>query len=274
MTGVEAESDSRALHVTEIGAGGPVVVFCHGLFGQGKNWTSVAKSLSNDYTCLLIDLPNHGRSAWTDRVSYQEMARAVGDVVAERTGGAPFALVGHSMGGKVSMTLALQRPHLVERLCVVDIAPVRYPGPSSFTEYVRGMRSLDLAGLTTRAEADERLKPRVSDPVVRSFLLQNLRRVDGGWRWQMNLDLLGDHLDDLGDWSEPDAEPYPGPVLWIAGAESNYITAEYAPLMRRYFPRLITVTVKNAGHWVHSEQPEVFLSALRRFLAAAPGPGR
>ena len=107
------------------------------------------------------------------------------------------------------------------------------------------------------------------EPAIRGFLLQNLRRDHppaGGWRWQMNLALLGDHLADMGGWPDLDAEPYPGPVLWLAGAESRYVRPEYAPAMRALFPRVQLVTVKDAGHWLHSDQPEVFLAIMRRFL--------
>jgi pimeloyl-ACP methyl ester carboxylesterase len=175
------------------------------------------------------------------------------------------------MGGKVAMALALLRPALVQRLCVVDVAPVPTGAMSSFGRYVEGMRSVDLDALPDRATADTTLAPWVPDPVVRGFLLQNLRRDGHRWRWQMNLQLLGDQLDRVADW--PDltaapyhAEPYPGPVLWMGGAGSDYIRPEHAPAMRALFPRVQSVTVKGAGHWVHADQPQVFLSVLRRFL--------
>jgi esterase len=258
-----------ALHSTQVGSSGPRIAFCHGLFGQGKNWTSIARALAPDYRSTLIDLPDHGRSGWTDEVSYPAMADAVGDLLESSAPGEPFTVVGHSMGGKVAMALALLRPELVQRLCVVDISPVHYARLSSFADYVRGMRSLDLERLPDRAAAEEGLRAEVPDPVVRSFLLQNLRREGQGWRWQMNLQLLGDHLDDLADWPTLDVAPYPGPTLWLAGVESDYITPAYAPAMRALFPRVQLVRVKGAGHWVHSERPEVFLAALRNFVRSA-----
>ena len=138
----------------------------------------------------------------------------------------------------------------------------------SFGRYVAGMRGLDLAAIPDRATADAGLAAAVPDPTVRSFLLQNLRRQADppGWRWQLNLDLLGDELAEVGGWPELDVPPYPGPVLWLAGADSDYITAAYAPAMRRLFPRVQLVTVKNSGHWVHAEQPEIFVAAIRRFV--------
>ncbi|MET0693892.1 MAG: alpha/beta fold hydrolase [Propionibacteriaceae bacterium] len=257
------------LHSTQLGTSGPRVVFLHGLFGQGKNWTSIAKSLADGYRLTLVDLPNHGRSDWTGEVSYAEMAMAVGDLLADRAASEPFAVVGHSMGGKVAMALALLRPELVERLCVVDISPVRYTRLTNFADYVAGMRSLDLGSLPDRTTADQGLLPYVPDETIRSFLLQNLRREGAGWRWQMNLDLLGDHLDVLADWPDLQAEPYLGPTLWVAGAESDYITSDYAAAMRRLFPKTQLLTVKRSGHWVHSAQPAIFTEALRRFLAAS-----
>ncbi len=133
--------------------------------------------------------------------------------------------------------------------------------------YVAGMRGLELEHLPNRAAADKGLSEAVPDPVVRGFLLQNLRREGSGWRWQMNLGLLGDHLADVADWpQDATAARYRGPVLWLAGAESDYIRPEHVPAMRALFPRVQLVTVKNSGHWVHSDQPEVFVQAIRRFL--------
>jgi len=271
---------SRGLHSVQVGDADAQVVFLHGLFGQGKNWTAIAKALADSYRVLLVDLPNHGRSPWTEHVSYPEVASAVGDLIdARRTengSSAPVAVVGHSMGGKVAMALALLRPALVGRLCVVDVSPVRYSTRSSFAEFLRGMRQLDLDQLPDRAAADQALTPYVPDPKVRGFLLQNLRRQPtsatesgssgAGWRWQLNVELLDDQLGELGDWPTELSGPYLGPTLWVAGENSRYVLPEYAPTMRELFPRVQLVTVKRSGHWVHSDQPEVFLAILRRFL--------
>jgi pimeloyl-ACP methyl ester carboxylesterase len=262
---------AKGLHRTRLGSAGPRVVFLHGLFGQGKNWTTLARSLSAEARVMLLDLPDHGRSPWSERLSYPAMAQAVGDALEAEAEGEPYAVVGHSMGGKVGMALALLKPALVERLCVVDVAPVPTGPMSSFATYVQGMRAVDLEHLTDRAAAEATLAPYVPDPVIRSFLLQNLRRDGDRWRWQMNLRLLGDGLTELAGW--PDlradpwkAEPYPGPVLWVGGSESAYIRPEHASAMRALFPRVQRLTVKGAGHWVHADQPAVFAAVLRRFL--------
>jgi esterase len=262
-------TDLEDLFSTSLGTTGPRVVFLHGLFGQGRNWTTIAKALADRSRVLMVDLPNHGRSAWTESFSYPDMAARVADLLRRVGGGEAYAVVGHSMGGKVAMTLALSHPELVARLVVVDVSPVSTAEISQFARFVEGMRTLDLETLVDRTEADRQLAPYVPDPGIRGFLLQNLRRDTGrgaGWCWQMNLALLGDHLDSMSGWTDPGADPYPGPVLWLAGAESDYVRRDYAPAMRALFPRVQLVTIKNAGHWLHSEQPDVFVAVLRRFL--------
>lgn len=241
-------------------------MFCHGLFGQGRNWNNIARALSDDYRVTAVDLPNHGRSAWTDRVDYAQMADLVADLIAADD---PVALVGHSMGGKVAMALALRRPNLVERLCVVDIAPIDYNSRGEFGRYVEAMQSMDLGTIKTREDADAVMTEVAPDPGVRAFLLQNLRREGSGWRWQANLDVIGRDLGALTGWPHElaAAEPYEGAVLWMAGATSTYITEDAAPQMRLLFPKVQKMAIKGAGHWVHSDQPEVFLSVLRAFLA-------
>ena len=242
------------------------VAFCHGLFGQGKNWTQVAKALSAEHRVLLLDMPNHGRSSWTETFDYIELADLVADELRPH---GPVALVGHSMGGKIAMCLALRHPDLVERLVVVDVAPVAYPSGREFVGYIETMRALDLTTIERRGQAEDALREAVPDPVVRSFLLQNLRRTDDGWHWQVNLGLLGDAMDGLTGWPGDalgDAS-YDGPVLWVGGADSDYIADTHSPEMDRRFPRNRRVLVKGAGHWVHSQQPEIFLEVVRRFLA-------
>lgn len=259
-----------SLHTTSLGDAGPRVVFCHGLFGQGKNWTQIGKDLARDHRVLLVDLPHHGRSAWADTFDFVEIADQVAGLLSADD---PVALVGHSLGGKVAMVLALRHPELVERLCVVDVSPVTYTHTNEFRGYISAMQAIALDTLESRGAADDALTPAVPNRTVRSFLLQNLRREDDGWRWQVNLDVLGRELAELGGWPEDQLQglaPYDGPVLWMAGARSDYVLDEYAPAMDRWFPRNRRVSIKEAGHWLHSEQPEVFLEVLRRFLSARP----
>ena len=267
MHGADADRlggvSATGLHTTEHGEDGPRIVFCHGLFGQGRNWTQAAKALSTDHRVTLVDMPNHGRSEWTEDFSYLDMADSVAGLFSAAD---PVTLVGHSMGGKVAMALALRHPDLVDRLVVVDVSPVTYDaGRREFAGYIEAMRALDLAALDNRADADAALRDAVPNTTVRSFLLQNLRREGDEWRWQLNLALLGDELEALGGWPELD-ETSDVPVLWIGGANSPYVLDEYAPAMERLFSRVRRVRIKDAGHWVHSERPDVFLDVLRSFL--------
>lgn len=266
-------NEVEGLHITRYGEDGTPVVFLHGLFGQGRNWTGIAKALASHHRVVLLDLPDHGRSAWTDHFDLL----AVADLVAEIfDADDPVALVGHSLGGKVAMVLALRHPELVERLGVVDIAPVAYERASEFAGYIEAMCGLDLEALTQRADADTALAGAVHNPTVRSFLLQNLRRDESGagvngWRWQANLAGLGRDLPAISSWPADrlaGMPPYRGPVLWMGGADSDYIRDEYAPAMDRLFPLNRRVTIKNSGHWLHSEQPGVFVEVLERFLDA------
>jgi len=254
------------LHTELVGTGRPRFAFLPGLFGRGRNWTQVAQGLGeHDYACVLFDLPDHGRSAWSPRFSYPDMARAVADEIDLRLGSAAeLILVGHSMGGKVAMLTALNHPELVSGLVVVDIAP----GPSdqvhTFTPLVEAMRSLELGTLASRAEADARLRAAVPDDAVRLFLLQNLRR-KGGWHWQQNLAMLGDALPQIGDWPDTGAARYPGPVLWLTGARSGYVKHADVATMRELFPAVERTVVAEAGHWVHADQPRAVIDALLGF---------
>ncbi len=277
---VDDSGEDERLAVRTMGEAGPWVVFVHGLFGQGKNWTTIAKALADGHRVALVDLPNHGHSPWTDRVDYVDMAELLAAELEHL--GEPVTLVGHSMGGKVAMQLALRRPELLRALVVVDISPSEYPvsggrtedpdeEASPFAGYIAAMQALDLDALEKRDDADRALREAVPSPMVRSFLLQSLVRegpgAGGGWRWRLNLDLLERDLEALRGFPEPPpGATFDGPVLWIAGANSHYVLPEDRSGMDALFPGTRLVRIKNAGHWVHSEQPEIFVEALRRFL--------
>jgi pimeloyl-ACP methyl ester carboxylesterase len=261
-----------ALHVLEVGETGPRIVFLHGLFGQGRNFSQIAKALTPDYRSTLVDLPDHGRSPWTEEVSYPGMADAVAATLGERYAGESMHVVGHSMGGKVAMLLALRHPELVDRLVVVDISPAESEGADEFVHLLDSLAALDLASLARRSDADEALREAIDDERVRGFLLQNLRASTDGFSWQANLALLRRDLATIAGFPALEGS-FDHPVLWIAGERSSYVQDEHADDMKRLFPRTTAVTIKGAGHWVHSEQPEAFVSALRVFLGAAADRG-
>lgn len=256
-----------ALHHTDVGDTGPRTVFLHGLFGQGRNFTQVAKALVPDLRSTLVDLPNHGRSPWTGSVDYVEVADQVADFVRTTYDDGPVHLVGHSMGGKVAMVLALRHPDLLERLVVVDIAPATSGGSGEFEHLLTSLTSVDLGSLERRGDADALLAEAIPDERTRGFLLQNLRSTPDGFRWQADLDLLLRELPAIAGF--PDLEgSFDHPVLWLAGEKSRYVRPEHEERMRALFPRTVKVEVKGAGHWVHAEQPEAFTTALRVFLLA------
>ena len=261
----------RPLHTTTVGEQGPVVVFLHGLFGRGRNFGATVRAMQPHVRALLVDLPNHGGSPWTDRVDYAQMAGAVADLL--RGGVAadgPVHVVGHSMGGKTAMALALAEPDLVDHLVVVDVSPAGSGGGAEFEHLLGALSRIDLSTVESLGDADRQLAREVPQPSLRGFLLQNLRR-DGSGRlaWQANLDVLRRDLPVVtGDVPHADGARFDGPVLWVAGEESDYITDADEPLMRRLFPQTRRVTVKDANHWVHSRQPEVFARVVLHFLDA------
>ena len=272
-----AEPTQSRLHTLSLGASGPRIAFLHGLFGQGRNWTQVAKALvgpgGDGARALLVDLPDHGRSPWTEEFSFEGYADLVAAQLRATGRGERWTVVGHSLGGKVAMVLALAHPELVERLAVVDIAPRDYGDLSRFEGYIRGMQELPLSQLRDRADAEERFAAVEPVPGVRAFLLQNLRRDGDRWHWQSNVGLFAadaarGHASAIADFPAAVAEraPFEGPVLWLAGGESGYVREEDAEPMRRLFPSVRLVTVKGVGHWVHSQAPDVTVASLRALL--------
>lgn len=258
---------SAPLAQTVVGDDGPVVVFCHGLLGRGRNFSGVAKALQPDFRCVLLDMPDHGASPWTESVSYAQNARMVVEQLRSLDAG-PVHLVGHSMGGKTAMMVALLAPELVERLVVVDISPTGGAGSSQFGHLLSAMQDLDLASVSSLGEADDRLADAVPEKSLRGFLLQNLRRdrQSQQFGWQPNLEVLRRDLATITSDIPHGDRSYDGPVLWLSGSESSYVTEEQAPTMRQLFPRTVQVTIKGAGHWVHSEQPQAFTATVRHFL--------
>ena len=246
------------------------MVFLHGLFGRGRNFTRIAAGLEPEAQSLMVDLPNHGRSTWTEHFDYAQMADLVAEHLREGfAGSGPVDVVGHSMGGKVAMVLALRHPELVRRLVVVDISPVSSGASRGEFQHLLGsLAALDLPELERRSDVDEALATAVPNDTVRSFLLQNLKHRDGSFTWEPNLNLLYGELETIMGFPDLKGSTFEGPVLWIRGDRSNYVTEEDAPAMRALFPKTRRMTVRDAGHWVHSEKPQEVIAALRTFLLA------
>jgi len=253
------------LPVTSYGESGRPVVVMHGLFGSGRNWMTAARRLSGEHRVFAFDLRNHGSSPHTDTMSYPEMAGDVRETI-ESLGVGPVALVGHSMGGKTAMLTALQYAEVVERLVVVDAAPVAYP--PAFVEYARAMRNADLANVQRRADVDAQLADAVQSPGTRAFLLQNLILDDAGARWRPNLPVIEAALPAISGWpSNVVGLKYDGPTLFIYGGKSEYVQQDHRAPIATYFPQVQYAEVPEAGHWVHAERLDDFLGVLTPFLA-------
>ena len=245
-------------------AGRPRVIL-HGLLGSARNWTAIAKQLGESSRVFALDLRNHGRSPWAETMTFDAMAVDVAAFI-ERHELRPATVIGHSLGGKVAMRLALSRPSLVDRLVVIDVAPVAYR--HSFAGYIEALRRIDLPALRRRSEADQALEEAIPEPGIRSFLLQNLVQSDAGFGWRINLAALADNMNELMGFPVEPAAAYRGPTLFLAGGRSDYIRPEHRSLIAQLFPQATHAVIEDAGHWVHAERPAEFLGQLQAFADA------
>lgn len=252
------------LNAIEAGAGPPVVLL-HGLFGAARNWGAIQKALAPAHRVLALDLRNHGASPRAAAMDYATLAADVAETL-EGAGLGPAAVVGHSMGGKVAMQLALSHPGAVARLVVADIAPVAYP--PSLRGYVAAMQALPLRPGLARREADAALAEAVPSPGIRAFLVQNLAFDGPAPAWRLGLDAIAAAMPAIEGFAAPAGARYDGPVLVLRGARSDYVRPEHEAAFAALFPAARFATVPEAGHWVHSENPQGFLDLLRPFLAA------
>lgn len=238
------------------------LLIVHGLFGSARNWGVVAKRLSVDRPVLTVDMRNHGDSFRAEAHGYEDMASDLAQVI-EDNGGIVDAL-GHSMGGKSVMMLALTRPELLRRMVVADIAPVAY----SHTQLhlVEAMQELDIAGLTKRSDADRHLQDIVPDSQTRAFLLQSLDLKANPPRWKLNLDVLAEEMDKILGWPAPQGR-FDGATLFLSGGGSDYVLPEYRSEIKRLFPEARFAKIPGAGHWLHAEKPREFEATVAAFLA-------
>ena len=246
-----------------VGSGPPLVVL-HGLFGSSGNWRGIARELAATHSVFSVDLRNHGASPWADSMDYLEMADDVLQLI-ERLGLDRPAVMGHSMGGKTAMALALRHPARVSRLIVVDIAPVPYA--DTLTPFAEAMRSVDVVAAASRAEVQRRLLHSVADRGVVPFLMQNLVTRNDHFDWRLNLLGISAAMPQLCTF--PSAllgARFAGPLKVIAGANSNYMAQRDGASFRPMFSDIEVEVIEGAGHWVHADQPAAFLANVRRVL--------
>ncbi|KAM4700133.1 sn-1-specific diacylglycerol lipase ABHD11 [Discoglossus pictus] len=249
---------------------GPPLVLLHGLFGSKSNFQSIARALvrKTGRKVLTLDARNHGTSPHSDIMTYLTMSADVKHIL-QKLHIPKCVLIGHSMGGKIAMSLALQEPELVDSLVSVDISPSPTVPQSGFPKFIVAMQNIKLEGNIPRSTArrlvEEQLSTTVQEAAVRKFLLTNLVQENGHFKWRVNLEAISRHLHDIMDFPEFNTT-FPGPTLFLGGANSPYISSENYPEIERLFPCSNVEYIIGAGHWVHAEQTQDFLNAICNFV--------
>jgi esterase len=257
---------SAKLHSTRSGEG-PAVILLHGLFGAGNNLGALARALQDRYEVHCVDLPNHGRSQWLDDAGLAAMAACLRDWMAHHDL-ASARVVGHSLGGKVAMQLALDAPRLVAALVVADIAPVAYPGHHDAV--FAALEAVVDANCSSRQEAARVMSAHIEEEQVTQFLLSSLQRgSEGVYRWRFNLAGIRRNYHAVRE-APVAASPYPGPALFIKGGDSDYILEQHRRPILALFPQAAVKVMPGCGHWLHAERPSLFNSIAGRFLDARP----
>ncbi len=250
------------LHFKESGQG-PALVLLHGLFGSSDNWQPLAARLAATFQVFALDQRNHGQSPHSAAMDYPVMAADVERFFTAR-GLTTARVLGHSMGGKTAMQLALHFPHRVEKLVVADMAPRAYA--AAHDNIFAALLALELPGFHTRGQIEDALAPEIPDPVLRRFLLKNLgRNEQGGFYWKINLRSLAENYWRLREPVAGDA-PFAKPALFLRGGQSKYVQPADEPLIRDWFPAAQIQTIAEAGHWIHADQPGEFLRRVLAFL--------
>ena len=251
------------LHSNRFGKGTPFVIL-HGFLGMGDNWKTVGKQIAErGYEVHLVDQRNHGRSPHADTFSYATLVEDLKQYYKDNKLSNSL-LLGHSMGGKTAMQFSCLYPESVEKLVVADISPKYYP--PHHQDILQGLQALDFDKIISRKEADQKLSSYINDAGVRLFLLKNLVRTDQqSFGLRINLKSLAENSEEIGK-ALPENYNYKGKVLFLKGENSKYITNEDTALIQQHFPNSHVDTIPKAGHWLHAENPLVFLEKLYGFI--------
>lgn len=249
------------LHYNISGQGTPLIIL-HGLFGSSDNWKSCAAHLSQQFLVINIDLRNHGKSPHDDSISYPLMAEDVIQLLDDLSIDNAFIL-GHSMGGKVAMQIALSFPDRIKKLIVVDIAPVAYK--AHHEEVFAGLNSIDLDTLTSRSHANAQLSQYVEDKNISAFLLKSLYKNSGQFTWRFNLTSLEREYPSI-SLAPQSKTASTSKTLFIKGMNSHYILAQHKDDILKLFPKAQFKMIEGAGHWPHAEKPSIFNRIIDNFL--------
>ena len=247
---------------TEITGQGQAIVLIHGLFGSYENLGVIARALAGQWQVVNLDMRNHGRSGWHDTMSYALMAEDVKETL-DHLGLDKAILLGHSMGGKIAMEFALRYPERVNKLILADISPVQ--NRPRHLEILSALDGIDLNNLPSRQQADQQLALFIAETGVRQFLLKSLYKEDEQFRWRFNIKALIANYAQLLE-APPSKGPYTGPVLFIKGAESDYLLPEHQNLIQQLFPHSKAKVIMGTGHWLHAEKPVAFAKIVTDFL--------
>lgn len=250
------------LYHRDLGQGEPIIML-HGIFGSSDNWLTQSKMLSTRFRTYALDLRNHGQSPHAPSFDYPTMVDDVIEFMEDHSIRNPIVM-GHSMGGKVAMNLAVAHPDKVEKLIVVDIAPRSY----NMQNYVvlQGLTAIPIDEVTSRQQADEMLARHVDEPDVRQFLLKNLqRKPEGGFKWKLNLPSIADNILKIGLPLHFEGT-FNKPTLFVRGSRSNYVRDTDIDLINKFFPSASVETL-DAGHWVPAEKPKEFADVVQKWLS-------
>ena len=248
------------IHFKKIGQG-PALFILHGIFGSGDNWLSIGRRLSEHFTVYLTDARNHGQSFHSDLFDYNAMVDDLLNVLNDE-GLDKIILIGHSMGGKTAMNFALQHPKKVKSLIVVDMAPKGYL--PHHHHIFKAFHAIDLKQIQSRKDAENKLSHLIQDDGIRQFILKNLRRDRDGFSWKINIKAIESNIENIGVPVLKGRNAVP--VLFIRGANSDYILDEDINMIKEYFPSATLSTIPDSGHWVHSEQPSQVIGVIKDFL--------
>lgn len=250
------------LHSNIIGEGKPFVIL-HGFLGMSDNWKTLGNQFAEHFQVHLVDQRNHGRSFHDDNFHYEALAEDLKHYF-DANHIKDAILLGHSMGGKTAMLFATLYPELVSKLIIADISPRFYP--IHHDAILQGLNSLDFNVLKSRSQADKQLANYVSDFGTRQFLLKNLYWIEKGkLALRINLDALTENVSEVGE-ALPIHAKFEGDTLFLRGDKSEYIGNQDEAIIKNHFPEANILTISNAGHWLHAENPEDFYNAVTNFV--------